>query len=288
MATSEVAEMPTAAATESANQQQLRKVKVPTGVRAYGGQRAIAVRWDADPEATGFQISRAENRDGPYEVINPGRAVFGNVYVDGSVFFPQGQPDQKTYFYRVNAFLVASGDIFERSANSEPASAITGPAVNSGYGLFPPDVSFSSEVDDRNSVELAVKFSSEVPGVITKVSMFRDPAFPVTDRREVRIWSEEGLLLNVSTRVSDGLFFGRTGVEIQPPFVIEAGKSYWVSMLARTGQYAAEESFFDLPHTALPLTATASAYRYGVGGVFPTETFRASNYFVEPTFQVVP
>ena len=61
-----------------------------------------------------------------------------------------------------------------------------------------------------------------------------------------------------------------------------------VSYHAPVGRYAVDEGYLNAPYTKGPLRAPSNSeaagngvYRYGSGGVFPTSTYRSSNYWVD-------
>ncbi|MBN9520556.1 DUF4082 domain-containing protein [bacterium] len=77
------------------------------------------------------------------------------------------------------------------------------------------------------------------------------------------------------------------------PVALAAGQTYVVSYSAPAGHYAVTNNYFAASYTSGPLVAPSSAtaggngvYRYGPGGVFPTQTYNASNYWVDVVFQI--
>ncbi len=77
-------------------------------------------------------------------------------------------------------------------------------------------------------------------------------------------------------------------VTFSSPVAITAGTTY-VASYHSTGAYADTSNYFTTAHTNGSLTAPASAGVYAYGGtsttgIFPTNTYQASNYFVDVVF----
>jgi len=79
-------------------------------------------------------------------------------------------------------------------------------------------------------------------------------------------------------------------VNFASPVQIVAGLHYVASYSAPVGRYSTNENYFTAGVTSGPLYAFSSAeiggngvYQYGSGG-FPTNTYQASNYWVDVLF----
>ena len=104
------------------------------------------------------------------------------------------------------------------------------------------------------------------------------------------MWTGAGALLASAT------FTGETAsgwqqVNLAQPVPITAGQTYVASYHTSVGHYSADENYFAASRVSGPLTALASAtsggngvYAYGPGGVFPTGSYAASNYWVDVVF----
>jgi hypothetical protein len=75
------------------------------------------------------------------------------------------------------------------------------------------------------------------------------------------------------------------------PVSIAAGTTYVASYHAPVGKYSVNENYFATAVTNGPLEALASStpggngvYAYGASSAFPTNTFNASNYWVDVVF----
>ena len=80
-------------------------------------------------------------------------------------------------------------------------------------------------------------------------------------------------------------------VDFAQPVAVTAGTTYVASYYVPDGRYSLNNNYFASATTCGPLTALASGtsggngvYRYGAGGGFPTNTFNASNYWVDVAF----
>ncbi len=72
------------------------------------------------------------------------------------------------------------------------------------------------------------------------------------------------------------------------PVAITAGTTYVASYHTTSGHYSATRNFFGSSLVNGPLTALVGSgvYGYGPGG-FPTQTYQATNYWVDVVFSTV-
>ncbi|RKH28559.1 DUF4082 domain-containing protein [Corallococcus praedator] len=142
--------------------------------------------------------------------------------------------------------------------------------------------------NDSAAVELGLRFRSDAPGQIKGVRFYKGAGN--TGTHTGSLWSASGTLLATAT------FQGETAsgwqeVRFTTPVNITADTNYVVSYHAPAGHYAATSNGFASALDAPPLHAPASVtgggnglYRYGASG-FPTDTFQATNYWVDVAFQ---
>jgi probable HAF family extracellular repeat protein len=142
--------------------------------------------------------------------------------------------------------------------------------------------------EDPNPVELGVKFQSSVAGTVTGVRFYKGPRN--TGPHVGNLWSATGRLLTRAT-FADETPSGWQQLNFSNPVPIAANTPYVVSYHTR-GFYSADNNYFIIDHTNGPLAAPASnnssgsgngVYAYGSGG-FPTNTWLASNYWVDLVF----
>jgi hypothetical protein len=141
-----------------------------------------------------------------------------------------------------------------------------------------------------NSVELGVKFRSDVAGSITGVRFYK--ASTNTGTHVGTLWTSTG------TRLASVTFTGETAsgwqqVNFATPVAIAANTVYVISYHANTGHYSVDANYFatsgvDNP----PLHALANGvsgsngiYLYGASSAFPTATWESANYWVDVIFK---
>jgi PKD repeat protein len=142
---------------------------------------------------------------------------------------------------------------------------------------------------DPNAVELGVKIRSDMDGFITAVRFYKGT--PNTGPHVGRLWTSSGQLL-AQTTFTNETASGWQQADFSTPVAIKANTIYVVSYHAPAGGYAYDEGYFAASRVKPPLRAPASTeiggngvYRYGSGGVFPTNTYNFANYWVDAVFK---
>jgi hypothetical protein len=140
-----------------------------------------------------------------------------------------------------------------------------------------------------SSVELGVKFRSDVAGKITGIRFYKATAN--TGTHVGSLWNSAG------TKLAAATFSGETAsgwqqVSFSTPVAITANTVYVASYHANNGHYSADVNYFasrgvDNP----PLHALANGvsggdgvYRYGTTSAFPNQTWYSANYWVDVVF----
>ncbi len=141
-------------------------------------------------------------------------------------------------------------------------------------------------VNDPNSVELGVKFSSDLDGFVTAVRFYQaNPgAYSAT------LWNIGGQPL--ATANVTAVAPGWQQVNFSSPVTITANTVYVASYHAPNGNYAADNSYFasaGVDNTPIHLLRDGinggnGVYAYGAGSVFPNNSYQASNYWVDVAF----
>jgi len=143
---------------------------------------------------------------------------------------------------------------------------------------------------DASSVELGVKFRSDVAGTVTGVRFYKGTT--TTGTHTGTLWSSTG------TRLATATFSGETKsgwqqVTFAAPVAITANTIYVVSYHTSVGNYAYTAAYFsskgaDNAPLHAPATGAVSGgngvYRYSTATSFPTSTFNANNYWVDVVF----
>ncbi|WP_375758615.1 DUF4082 domain-containing protein [Corallococcus exercitus] len=139
--------------------------------------------------------------------------------------------------------------------------------------------------DDSGAVELGVRFRSDAPGRIMGVRFYKGPGN--TGTHTGSLWSASGSLLATVTFQNETAS-GWQEARFATPVTIAADTNYVVSYYAPAGHYAVTSNGFASALDAPPLHAEATSnglYRYGSTSGFPTNSFNASNYWVDVAFQ---
>lgn len=143
-------------------------------------------------------------------------------------------------------------------------------------------------VDDPSPVELGVRFRSRDAGVIAGIRFHRGAVS--TQPYAVNLWTAEGQLLYTAEVVGDA---GWVVAMFAQPITIEPNKDYVASYFAPEGQYAADNDYFAHANVRSgPLEAPNDTpwagnglYLYAARGGFPTQSYRATNYWVDILFE---
>jgi len=169
------------------------------------------------------------------------------------------------------SWMFTTGSGFSCPCSLFQASAIPGtPAAN-----------------DPNAVELGMKFQSSIAGTITGVRYYKGATN--TGTHVGNLWTSNGTLL-ASVTFTNETSSGWQQVALPTSVAIQANTTYIVSYHTATGNYAVDDPYFTSAVVNGPLTGLADGgaggngvYLYGAGG-FPTQTYNASNYWVDVVF----
>src|SRR5262249_25899292 len=138
---------------------------------------------------------------------------------------------------------------------------------------------------DTTPVELGVRFQAATPGVITGIRFYKGSGN--TGVHTGRLWTDTGTLLGTVVFTNETPTGWQTAA-FETPIPIAAGTSYVASYYAPQGGYAFDFDYFSAANVDRhPLVALQDAwgapnnvYRYGDGGIFPTDSYGAANYWV--------
>ncbi|MFB6452994.1 DUF4082 domain-containing protein [Bradyrhizobium tunisiense] len=137
---------------------------------------------------------------------------------------------------------------------------------------------------DTSQINLGVQFASSVAGTITGIKYYKSANDSGTHTGS--LWSSTGELLATATFTNESSSGWQT-VTFSNPVSITAGTTY-VASYHSNGHYASTTSYFTSARTNGPLTAPANInglYSYGTSNLFPTSTYKASNYWVDVVFK---
>jgi uncharacterized repeat protein (TIGR01451 family) len=136
-----------------------------------------------------------------------------------------------------------------------------------------------SVFNDSKSVELGLKFHSDINGTVTGVRFYKDPS--EGGSHVGHLWSATGTKLAEVTFSETAS--GWQQANFPAPVAITAGTDYWISEFTSDGTYVATVNW-PYPQDNSPLHGTAAAYHY-FGGFPDTPSLNDANYWVDVVFQ---
>ncbi|WP_343712238.1 DUF4082 domain-containing protein [Inquilinus sp.] len=141
-------------------------------------------------------------------------------------------------------------------------------------------------IQDRNPVELGMRFVSDAAGTVTGVRFYK--GFYNQGAHTGSLWSADGTLLATAT-FTDETLEGWQTVTFSNPVSINPGTAYIVSYHSQ-GFYSADTGYFDVARTNGHLTAQVGAgvYAYGSSTLFPNTVYQNENFWVDVLFNVGP
>jgi hypothetical protein len=139
---------------------------------------------------------------------------------------------------------------------------------------------------DAQAVEVGVRFSSDVSGSISGIRYYKSSTN--TGTHVGNLWSSTGTLL-ASATFSGETASGWQQVNFATPVAITAGTQYIASYHTNVGSYAADAGYFTargMDNAPLHAPSTGNGvYAYGSASVFPSNTYSATNYWVDVVFR---
>jgi hypothetical protein len=247
----------------------------PVGnVNATAGYASASLVWSApttgDP-ATAYKIT-------PYIGSTPQSPtnVTGNPAPTSALI--SGLTNGTTYTFTVTASN--PGGTGPESAPSNPvtpSTSIVGSVWQNGTPTGAVDAS------DTSSVNLGLKFQATSNGYVAGVRFYKYP--DNTGMHIGNLWSSTGTLLASGT-FSNETASGWQELDFSSPVTITANTTYVVSYHTNAGHYAITSNGLAAAVTNGPLTALASGgvYAYGSANGFPSNSFNASNYWVDVVY----
>jgi hypothetical protein len=135
---------------------------------------------------------------------------------------------------------------------------------------------------------VGVKFRADTPGTVTGVRFYKLPTN--TSPHTGALWSSSGALLASATFAAETAS-GWQQVTFSSPVAISANTTY-VASYHTIGRYAADRNYFGSTGVdRVPVHGLANGvdggngvYMYGANTAFPTNSYSASNYWVDVVF----
>lgn len=210
-----------------------------------------------------------------------GRPVAGTIAVNGATitFSPTDPlPYRAAVTVEVSHIAGTTGAGRDRSwsfgVEADPAEA----APSTLFGNAAPVATAAS---DSAPVELGTTFQTSVAGKVTAIRFFA--ASGDQGAHVGTLWSPTGESLAEVTFAATGAGGWQRGV-LAAAVDIEPGQTYTVSYHSSQGRYVYATGYFASTRQSGPLTGFTGTYRYGNGGVRPTESWQSSSYFADVEF----
>ncbi|MEQ4717334.1 DUF4082 domain-containing protein [Nonomuraea sp. B19D2] len=142
---------------------------------------------------------------------------------------------------------------------------------------------------DTRSVVLGVKFTASTTGLVTGIRFYKGSQN--TGTHVGSLWTSSGTQL-ASVTFSGETASGWQQANFSTPVSINANTTYIASYFTTSGRFSYDVNYFTSAQSSPPLTALANGaeggngvYAYSGTNTFPTSTFMAANYWVDPVFQ---
>ncbi len=228
-----------------------------------------------------------------------GGGVVGGVEVstdNGATWHPTSS-GRESWMYQWQPLVDGNYTLLSRaaddSANLGAASSPVSVTVTQRAcpcSIWPSDAVPAVTADaDNRAIELGVKFSADVTGTISGVRFYKSATN--TGIHVGSLWTANGQLLAQAQFAGESAS-GWQQVNFSNPVNVTAGTHYVVSYHANVGHYAGDGYyFFNTGFDNPPLHALKNGvdggngvYIYSANSAFPTQTFKATNYWVDAVF----
>ena len=254
----------------------------PTAVTAAtAGSGSVAVSWSAPASSSSITSYTVT----PFAGTTAGTPVTVSGSPPATSTTLNGLTNGTTYTFSVTATsAVGTGPASGASNPATPESSLNCPC-----NIFGTQTPGTVDSGDGSAVNLGMAFTTDTTGYITGARFYKAAAN--TGTHVGSLWSSTGTLLAQATFTNETAS-GWQQVSFSTPVAVTAGTTYVVSYYAPNGHYSVGANGLSSQVNAPPLygLATASApngngvFLYGSAPAFPTGTYKASNYFVDPVF----
>lgn len=246
----------------------------PTGVVATPAGGSARVAWTApdvqsgEPNLTGFTIT-------PYNGSTALSAT--TVSASTTAMTITGLTNGTSYTFKVAASNSAG------TGNQSAASAAVVPRAT----LFDFGTPATVDAGADNPVTLGLKFQSDVAGSVTGIRFYKSVAN--TGSHTGTLWDASGNALGSVTFTGETAS-GWQAALLSTPVTISANTTYVVSYTVAGGHYSVNGGAFtsgldNSPlHALSDLSAGNGVFGYGSSPTFPTNSYNASNYWVDVLF----
>ncbi|QFZ20248.1 DUF4082 domain-containing protein [Saccharothrix syringae] len=257
---------------------------------------AVAEPLSADPVA----VIRTPT---PNLLISPGTTVMVTgtsstepgvrveVSTDGGTGWVTASGTPSGWFHDFTPTTTGSHPVLARAVVDGTAGPAASVVVQVGGPTLPPppvscecvfdmvDKPLAAHTDDQ-PVELGLGMGVDRDGYLTGAAIRRGA---YTGDLVLRVYTPTG---NLFTQVAVPPGTGVQRVRLTAPLALLRWQSFVITYYSPAGGYAASPDYFTGLLAQSPFRAGYSYYRYGVGGGYPTETYRNTNYWIMPTFSL--
>ncbi len=214
----------------------------------------------------------------------------------GSTWHPASGTSSWTYSWNVGGAKSATIEAraIDDSANIGAPSAGTTVSVSCPCSILGSMSPVTPDAGDSGSVELGVKFRSDVAGTVSGVRYYKSAAN--TGTHTGSLWTADGTLLAEATFSGESQS-GWQQVTFSSPVAIQPNTTYVAGYFAPKGHYAVSSwalnnppalgpSVIDNPplHILPDVGNGNGLYQYSSFSTFPTSTYQADNYWVDVLF----
>jgi probable HAF family extracellular repeat protein len=225
--------------------------------------------------------------------LSTGAAINAQGEVVGLCFNGPGDNLARAFLYRhgqlIDLGAQIGADTRTQAAAINVRTQIVGLLYENASSLFDAsDTPVTETENDPKPVELGVKFQSSQEGSITAIRFYKGPQN--TGIHVGNLWSASGTLLATATFDNESAT-GWQQVNLSSPVAIMPNTIYVVSYHTDQGLYSVNDNYFARTHASGLLMAPATSsvggngvYAYASTSTFPTETYLASNYWVDVVF----
>ncbi|MGO4440700.1 DUF4082 domain-containing protein [Rhizobium sp. RAF56] len=235
-------------------------------------------------QASALLANDSDRDNDPLSILSVGNASHGTVSFDSQTHTVTFTPTSN--YLGAASFNYTISDGHGGTATAQASLNVTDPAQS--VRLFSGDTPSQTYVADPNEVELGMKFQSDVAGTITGISFYKGSQN--TGEHDAHLWTASGTLLASATFTNE-TDSGWQTVALDNPVQIDARTTYVVSYHTN-GNYSATGDFFTSSLTNGHLTGLSDAlaggngrYAYGDSGLFPSNSYNKSNYYVDVLFR---
>jgi hypothetical protein len=273
-ASNQTGDSPDSAASNSVTPAGASAPGAPTAVTATSDAGKVTVGWtapssDGGSPVTGYVIT-------PYA----GAAAQTAVTVDASSTTADVTGLAKGTDY---TFTVAAVN-----AAGTGAASSASPVATPLFSIFETSSPATPDAGDASSVILGLKFTADRDGSVAGVRFYKSAAN--TGTHVGALWAADGTPLRSATFTGETASGWQTAL-FSTPVAVTAGTTYVVSYLAPNGHYAASGGAFSSGptdnsplHALADFTSANGVYRYGASSAFPSDSWNATNYWVDVLF----